>query len=149
MPLKEQLNSDLRDSLRSQEEVRKGTIRLILAAIHNAEIAAGKPLDDASTNAVLAREAKQRRESIEEFGKAGRADLVAKESAELEVILQYLPPQLSREEIEAAVRQSISQVGATGPADKGKVMGPIMAQLRGKADGSVINEIVTEILSHG
>ena len=148
MPLKEQLNSDLRDSMRSQNEVRKGTIRLILSAVHNAEIAAGKPLDDAGINVVLAREAKQRRESIEEFGKAGRADLVAKESAELEVVLEYLPPQLSREEIEATVRPLIAQLGAKGPSDKGKVMGPVMAQLRGKADGSVINEVVTQLLAN-
>ena len=147
MPLKDQLSSDLRDSLRGQNEVRKGTIRLILSAIHNAEIAAGKPLDDAGVNTVLAREARQRRESIEEFGKAGRSDLVAKESAELEVVLQYLPPQLSRPEIEAAVRPVIARIGAKGPADKGKVMGPIMAELRGKADGSLINEVVTELLS--
>src|ERR1051325_11243980 len=102
MPLKEQLNSDLRDSLRGQEEVRKGTIRLILSAVKNAEIEAGKPLDDAAVAEVLSRQAKQRRESIEIFDKAGRSDLVAKESAELEIILHYLPAQLSREETEAA-----------------------------------------------
>jgi uncharacterized protein len=147
MPLKDQLSSDLRDSLRGQDEVRKGTIRLILSAIHNAEIEAGRPLDDAGVNAVLATQAKQRRESIDLFGKAGRTDLVAKESAELEVVLQYLPPELSREEIAAAVRPVIARVGAKGPADKGKVMGPVMAELRGKADGSVINQVVTELLS--
>jgi len=147
MALKEQLNADLRESLRGQNEVRKGTIRLILSAIRNAEIAAGKQLDDAGLNGVLAREARQRRESIEEFGKAGRSDLVAKESAELEVVLSYMPPQMSRAEIEEAARKVIAQVGAKGPADKGKVMGPLMSQLRGKADGSEINEVVTEILA--
>ena len=147
MPLKEQLNSDLRESLRGQEEVRKGTIRLILSAIKNAEIEAGKPLDDAGVAEVLNRQAKQRRESIEIFGKAGRSDLVEKESAELEIILHYLPAQLSREETEAAVREVIAQVGAKGPADKGKVMGAAVARLRGKAEGSLINEIATELLT--
>ena len=145
MPLKEQLNADLRDSLRSGDETRKGTIRMVLAAIRNAEIAAGKAFEDDGINGVLAKEAKQRRESIEEFGKANRQDLVDKESAELAVILAYLPAQMSRPEIEAAARKVIEQVGAKGPADKGKVMGPLVGQLRGKADGSEINAVVTDM----
>jgi uncharacterized protein YqeY len=145
--LKEQLNLDLRDAMRAGQEVRKNTIRLLLSALHNAEIQARHELDDAGVGAVLNREAKQRRESIEEFRKAGRGDLVAQEEAELAVLTTYLPPQLSREEIVAVVRRMLAQLGASGPADKGKVMGPIMAELRGKADGSEINAIVTELLA--
>ena len=147
MSIKDQLNTDLRDSLRSHDEVRKTTIRMVLSAVHNAEIAAGKALNDTGVNAVLAREARQRRESIEEFGKAGRADLVAKEQAELSIVLTYLPPQLSRDDIAVAARRIIEQVGARGPADKGKVMPVIIGELRGKADGGDINAVVTELLA--
>jgi uncharacterized protein YqeY len=147
MPLKEQLNADLRDSLRSGDETRKGTIRMVLAAIRNAEIAAGQQFEDEGITSVLTKEAKQRRESIEEFGKAKRQDLVDKESAELGIILTYLPAQMSRPEIEEAARKVIEQVGAKGPADKGKVMGPLIGQLREKADGREVNTIVTEMLA--
>jgi uncharacterized protein YqeY len=147
MTLKERLNEDLREALRSRDETRKGTIRMALAAVHNAEIAAGNQLDDAGVTAVLAREVKQRRESIEEFKKGNRQDLVDKEQAEIDVLMPYLPQQLSRDEIVEAARNVIAQVGATGPRDKGKVMPVIMAELRGKADGSEINAVVTELLA--
>ncbi len=147
MATKEELNADLRDSLRGRDETRKTTIRLILSAIRNGEIAAGKELDENGINTVLAREAKQRRESIEEFGKAGRSDLVAKEEAELAIVLHYLPPQLSRDEIVATARRVMGEVGARGPGDKGRVMGAIMGELRGKADGAEINAVVTELLA--
>jgi uncharacterized protein YqeY len=147
MTLKQKLNDDLREALRSQDELRKTTIRLALSAIHNAEIAAGKELDDAGVTAVLAREAKQRRESIEEFKKGNRQDLVDKEQGELDILLTYLPHQLSREEIADIARRIIAETGATGPRDKGKVMPVIMAQLRGRADGSEVNAVVTELLS--
>ena len=96
---------------------------------------------------MLNREARQRRDAIVEFGKTGRADLVAKEEAELAVISAYLPPQMAREEIVAAAAAVIERVGAKGPADKGRVMGAIMAELRGKADGSEINAVVSELLA--
>jgi uncharacterized protein YqeY len=147
MTLKERLNDDLREALRSRDETRKGTIRMALSSVHNAEIAAGNPLDDAGVTAVLAREVKQRRESIEEFKKGNRQDLVDKEQAEIDVLMPYLPQQLSRDEIVEAARKVIAQVGAAGPRDKGKVMPVIMAELRGKADGSEINAVVTELLA--
>jgi uncharacterized protein YqeY len=147
MPLKEKLNNDLREALRARDETRKTTIRLALSAVHNAEIASGSQLDDAGVTAVLAREVKQRRESIEEFGKGGRQDLVDKEQAELEILMGYLPQQLSRDEIVAEARKLIEQVGATGPRDKGKVMPVIMGALRGKADGAEINAVVSELLA--
>ncbi len=147
MTLKEQLNEELRAALRSGDDTRKTTIRLLLSAVHNAEIQAGKPLDDAGILGVVTREVKQRRESIEEYRKGNRPDLVAKEEAEMAVLSTYMPPQMSTAEIEEAARQVIEQVGARGPADKGKVMPVIMGQLRGKADGSEINRIVTDLLS--
>ena len=147
MSLREQLDADLRDALRSGEETRKVTIRGLIAAIHNAEIQTRGSLDDAAITGIVGREIKQRRDSIEEYTKGNRPDLVAKEQAELDVLSVYLPPQLSRDEIVAAARAVIERVGARGPADKGKVMGPIMAELRGKADGAEINAVVTELLS--
>jgi uncharacterized protein YqeY len=146
MALKEQLNQDLREALRSRDDTRKSTLRLALSSIHNAEIAAGKALDDEAVIAVLAKEVKQRRESIAEFRKASRQDLIDKEQAELEILLTYLPEQMSREQITEVVRRVIAQTGASGPRDKGKVMGPLMSELRGKADGAEVNAVVTELL---
>lgn len=147
MTLKELLNLDLREALRSHDETRKTTIRMALASIHNAEIAAHGELDEAAVIAVLGKEAKQRRESIEEFGKANRQDLLDKEQAELDIIVTYLPRQMSRDEIIAEARMAIARAGATGPRDKGKVMPLLMGALRGKADGAEINAVVTELLS--
>jgi uncharacterized protein len=147
--LRDQLNSDLHDAMRASDETRKTALRLAIASVKNAEIQAGKPLEDADVLNILNREVKQRRESIEEFRKGRRDDLVAKEEAEMRVILAYLPPQVSREEIVEAAKRVIGQVGATGPGDKAKVMPVIMAELRGKADGRQINEVVTELLAGG
>ena len=147
MPLKERLNSDLRDAMRSGEEHRKSALRLALAALHNAEIEAGGELDDGAVLSVLAKEAKQRRESIEEFRKGDRGDLVARDQAQLAVIEPYLPPQMTREEIAEAARAVIAEVGARGAGDKGKVMPVLVSRLRGRADGREINAVVTEILT--
>lgn len=147
MSLKERLNTDLREALRQGDEHRKAALRMVLAALHNAEIQAGGDLDEGAILGILAKEAKQRRESIEEFRKGGREDLVAREEAQLAVIQQYLPQQMSREEIVEAARAAIAEVGARGPGDKGKVMPVLMKELRGRADGREINAVVTELLA--
>jgi uncharacterized protein YqeY len=146
MSLKEQLNDDLRNAMRQHEDVRRDTLRLLLASVHNAEIAAGHDLDDGETIAVIAKEAKQRRESIEEFGKANRADLVAKEEAELGVIAGYLPQQATREEIMEAARRVVQETGASGARDLGKVMPVLMQQFRGRAEGGDVKAVVRELL---
>lgn len=146
MSLKERLADDLKDAMRQHDESRKTALRMLQAAIHNAEIAEGKALDDAGVQTLVQRQARQRRESIEEFKKGGRQDLVAKEEAELAVLLSYLPPPLTKEELQEAAQQVIQQVGARGPADKGKVMPILIAQLAGRAEGREINAIVTELL---
>ena len=156
MPLKAQLTTDLQDAMRSGDETRKSTIRMLMTAVQNAEIAAvdiknpdatRQELDDDAVLAVIAKQAKQRRESIEEFKKANRTDLADKEAAELKILEEYLPAMLSRDEIVAAVREVIAETGASGLGDKGKVMPVIMKRLAGQADGRAINEVVTELLS--
>jgi uncharacterized protein YqeY len=146
MSLKEQLAADLKDAMRQRDERRRNALRLTIAALHNAEIAAGGELDEADAMGVLTTEAKRRRESIEEFRKAGREDLTEKEEAELAVLAPYLPEQLSREEIVQAARQVVDETGASGPGDIGKVMPVLMQQLRGRADGRQVNEVVRELL---
>lgn len=147
MSLKEKLRSDLRGAMRQKDEVRKRTIRLALAAITNAEVAQRKELDDPGVLAVLAKETKQRQESVEEYRKGGRDDLVAQEKAELAVLQTYLPKQLCREEIVERAKAAIEKLGATGMGQMGPVMKSLLQELRGQADGKLINQIVRELLS--
>ena len=146
MTLQERLMADLRDAMKSGDKVRLSAIRLVRAGIKNDEIAKGIPLNDAGVIDVLSREVKQRRESIDEFAKANRRDLLTKEEAELAVILEYLPQQMSREEVLTLARQLIGEVGAQGPRDKGKVMSQLMPELKGKAEGRLVNEVVNQLL---
>jgi len=144
--LKQKLTDDLKQAMRAGDKVRRSVIRLAMAAIKNAEIARHAALDDTDILGIIAKEARQRQESIEAFRQGNRQDLVAQEEAELAVLKEYLPRQMTREEIIAAARQVIEEVGAQGPSDKGKVMPQLIAQLKGKADGREINAIVTELL---
>jgi hypothetical protein len=145
--LKEKLEADLRQAMKNRDNVKRSVLRLLLAAIQNAEIAKRGSLDNSDVLGIVAREVKQRNESIEAFKQGDRQDLVAQEEAEMAVLKEYLPRQLSREEVINEARQVIEEVGAQGPRDKGKVMSRLMAQLKGKAGGREINEIVTELLN--
>lgn len=145
--LKEKLEADLRQAMKDRDNVKRSVLRLLLAAIQNAEIAKRGSLDNPDVLGIVAREVKQRNESIEAFKQGDRQDLVAQEEAEMAVLKEYLPRQLGREEVIIEARQVIEEVGAQGPRDKGKVMSRLMAQLKGKADGREINEIVTELLN--
>lgn len=147
MTLQDKVAGDLRQAQKSGDKTRVTVLRLVKAGVKNAEIAQGAPIDDAGVIDVITREVKQHRESITEFTKGNRQDLVAKEEAELATLMEYLPKQMSREEVVAVVRQVIEQVGATGPGDKGKVMSQLMPQLKGRADGREANDIVTELLT--
>ena len=145
--LKQKLTDDLKQAMRSGDKTKRSAIRLLMAAISNAEIARQATLEDADILGIIAKEVRQRHESIEAFKQGNRPDLVAQEEAELAVLQQYLPPQMTREEIAEAARQVIAEVGAGGPADKGKVMPKLIAQLKGRADGREINVVVSELLS--
>jgi uncharacterized protein YqeY len=152
MGLREQLADDLKDAMRQQDERRKRTIRLVLAAIKQAETeldANGQRvhLDDDGILAVFVSQIRQREESIVEYRKGRRPDLVAEEEAEMAILRSYLPRQLTREEIEVEARRVIAEVGASGPRDMGKVMKPLVTSLRGRADGKVVNEVVRELLA--
>jgi hypothetical protein len=144
--LKQKLTDDLRQAMRSGDKVRRSVIRLVMAAIKNTEIAQQATLADADILGVIAKEVRQRHESIEAFKLGDRHDLLAQEEAELAILNEYLPRQMSREEIVAAARQVIEEVGALGLGDKGKVMPNLIAQLKGRADGREINAVVTELL---
>jgi len=148
MSLAQKIRTDLEQALRKSDKLRCSVLRLALSGIRNAEIAQQKTLDDSGILIVIDKEAKMRRESIEAFEKGNRPDLVAKETAELAILLEYLPEQLTREEIVAAARKVISELGAESPKDKGKVMSQLMPQLRGKAQGQEVSEVVTELLSN-
>ena len=144
--LKQKLADDLRQAMKGGDTVKRSTIRLLMASIKNAEIARNAAISDTDILGVISKEVRQRQESIESFKQGNRQDLVDKEAAEMAVLQVYLPQQMSREEIIKAARQVIAEVGAQGPADKGKVMPRIIAQLKGKADGREINAVVTELL---
>jgi len=149
MALKDSIQEALWGALKRQQRVEVATLRLLLSEIKNAEIAQQKPADDNKVLDVITKEVKRRRESIEAFKQGNRSDLVAQEEAELAVLMSYLPEQMSRAEIVAAARQVVDAVGATGPSDKGKVMSQLMPQLKGKADGKEVSEIVSELLAGG
>jgi uncharacterized protein YqeY len=156
MALKEQISADLKSAMKDGDLVRRETLRSLLTAVNNAEVArvnvkdesaSRQELGDSDILDVFQKQAKQRRESIVEYEKAGRSDLAERERAELEIIEGYLPKQMSREEIVAEVTAIIAATGASGPSDKSKVMPPIMRKLKGQADGRLINEVVTELLA--
>ncbi|MDA0770028.1 MAG: aspartyl-tRNA amidotransferase [SAR202 cluster bacterium Casp-Chloro-G4] len=146
MPLKEQLNNDLKDAMRSGDTERRSTIRFLLSAIHNDEIAKQTELDDDGIIQVLTKQAQQRRDSITAFQGANRQDLVDKEQSELELIAAYLPEQMSEDEVRGIVQQVLTDTGASGPQDMGKVMGQLMPKVRGKADGKMVSNMVNQML---
>jgi len=146
-PLKQKLMDDLKQAMKNREKVRSSVIRLVMAAIKNAEISRQAALEDTDILGIIAKEVRQRQESIEAFKQGNRPDLVAQEEAEMTILNEYLPQQMTREEIIAAAQKVIEEVGAQGPSDKGKIMPKLIAQLKGRADGREINTIVTELLT--
>ena len=146
MSLKNRLLEDMRSAMKARDSFRKNILSMARAAILQAEKDQMVELDDEGVIQVLSKEVKLRKEALEEFKKAGRQDLVEKNQKEIEILQEYLPQQLSEEEIEELVRETIEQVGANSMKDMGKVMGAIMPKVRGRADGSLVNKIVKEYL---
>ena len=149
MSLKTQLMDDMKAAMKAKEEgkAKLAVIRMVRAAIKQAEIDGKKELDDNDIMALISKEVKMRRDSIDEFKKGNRDDLVAKNEAEIEVLMAYLPEQLSEAEVRALVEEAIAATGASTPKDMGKVMGALMPKVKGRADGKMVNAIVKELLA--
>jgi uncharacterized protein YqeY len=132
--------------MKARDDARRDTVRFALAAIQNEEVAKRGDLDDPAIEAVLRKQTKMRRESIEAFVKGGRTELAAKETKELEILESYLPKQLDEAAVRAAAQRAIAETGATGPKEQGKVMQKLMPELKGQADGGMVSRVVSELL---
>ncbi len=147
--LADQIQADLTTAMKARDSETVATLRMVIAAIKNARVAAGASgeVTDEQTLELLTREAKKRTEAAEAYAQGGRDDLSEKERRELEIIRRYLPEQLSEDEVRGVVDEAIAQTGASGPGDLGKVMSRVMPQIKGRADGKVVNAIVRERLA--
>ena len=147
MNVKEQLQADLKTAMLNKDELRKNVIRFTIAAIKNAEIAKpGHELTEAEMLAILTTEVKRRKDTLTELEKANRPELLKEESAQLEVLMQYLPKQMSRAEIVTAAQAVMTEINANGPQATGQIMKRLMADLKGKADGKLVSEVVNELM---
>ncbi|MDD9268675.1 GatB/YqeY domain-containing protein [Paenibacillus sp. GCM10023248] len=146
MSLSDRLNEDMKQAMKSQDKFKLSVIRMVRSTIKNAEIELKRALDDNEVLDVLTREIKQRKDSLQEFSKAGRDDLADNLKAELTILTEYMPQQLSEEEVKAIVQQTIQQIGASSKADMGKVMTALMPQVKGRADGKLVNQLVQQLL---
>jgi len=145
--LKERIDIDFKQSLKNQEKLRLSTLRLLISEIRNAEIAKQRELSEDELISVIKSEIKRRDQAITEYQKASRVDLVEKEKAERDILSAYLPEQLSEDEVEKLVRDVIAELNAGGSVQVGTVMGRVMAQVKGKADGNTVRRIVERLLS--
>ncbi len=146
MSIRERLEEDIRNAMRSRSQQRLEALRFLKSAINRVEIDRRVTLDDDGITEVVVRQVKDRRDSIRMFQEGNRQDLVEKETADLAILEEYMPPQLEEAELVALIEQTIKQVGAETIRDKGKVMGRLMPQVQGKADGQQVNAIVTRLL---
>ncbi|HBT38569.1 MAG: GatB/YqeY domain-containing protein [Thermotoga sp. 50_1627] len=147
MDLKSRLNQDLKEALKAKDEVKLRTVRMLLAAIKNFEVEKMTPVTDEDIFQIMSKEIKKRQEAIEMYEKGGRQDLAQAERQEIEVIQSYMPKQLSEEEIKEIAKKVISELNLKGPKDVGVAMKAIMPQVKGRADGKLVNRIVSELLS--
>lgn len=147
MSLNERLNEDMKQAMRSQDKFKLSVIRMVRSAIKNIEIDQRKTLDDTEVLDVLSREIKQRKDSLQEFQNAGRDEMANSLQAEIAILMEYLPQQLTEEEVKVIVQQTIQEVGASSKADMGKVMGALMPKVKGRADGKIVNQFVQQLLT--
>jgi uncharacterized protein YqeY len=145
--LADRLQSELKDAMRVHDDLRRDTLRMAIASVYNAGKQARRPLTDDEVVGVLAREVKSRRESIDAFEKAGRTELADKERQEVAILGEFLPEQLSQDELQDMVRAAIAETGATSARDLGKVMGILSPRTRGRADGKVVSGMVAQELA--
>jgi uncharacterized protein YqeY len=146
MSLAERLNEDMKQAMKSQDKFKLSVIRMVRSSIKNLEIDLKRALDDNEVLDVLGREIKQRKDSLQEFEKAGRDDLADNLKAELVILAEYQPQQLTEDEVKAIVQETIEQVGASSKADMGKVMTALMPKVKGRADGKIVNQFVQQLL---
>lgn len=146
MNLSERLTDDMKQAMKNQDKFKLSVIRMMRASVKNLEIDLKRPLDDNEVLEILSREVKQRKDSLQEFKKAGRDDLVADLVVEIEIISQYLPEQLTEEEIQEIVTQTIHELGASSKADMGKVMSALLPKTKGRADGKLVNQFLQQLL---
>ncbi|KPB05307.1 GatB/YqeY domain-containing protein [Bacillus sp. CHD6a] len=147
MSLLERLNTDIKQAMKDKDKEKLSVLRMVKSSIQNESIKHGRDLSEEEELTVLSRELKQRKDSLQEFDKAGREDLVHKLQGEIAIVEHYMPEQLSEDELSAIVQQTIAEVNATSKADMGKVMGALMPKVKGKADGSLVNKLVQQHLS--
>ena len=147
MTLQDRIESAMRDAMRARDERRTQTLRMAMSAAHNREIELGRPLADEDYLEILGKQVKQRRESIEAFRAGGRETMAANEEAEAAILAEFLPEPLSAEELESLVRAAIAESGASSPTDLGRVMGKVVPQTKGRADGKVVSDLVRQLLS--
>jgi uncharacterized protein YqeY len=148
MTLIEQISHDITEAMKARDAARLSALRMVKAALMNGEVSKGRPLEEPEAQQVLASLIKQRRDSIEQFKSGGRTDLVDKETAEIAVLEKYAPPAASAADVERAVDAAITETGASGPKDMGRVMKAVMSALAGQSvDGKVVNELVRKRLT--
>ncbi len=144
MNLKEQLTNDLKESMKNKEQVKKSVVTLIRAAIKQKEVDERVELNDEAVLDIISKQMKQRNDALEEFKKAGRDDLISQTEEEIQVLLSYLPKQLTDDELRVLIKEAIDKTGASSSKDMGKIMGMLMPKTKGKADGKRINTLVSE-----
>ena len=147
MSLRGRLDEDLKQAMRDKNVALRDVLRFLRSEIHNQEIASQKPLDDDGIRSVLVKLAQERRDSIAAFKEAGRTDLVEAEETGLSIVMEYLPQQMTSDKIREIALTVVKDVGAAGPRDMGKVMGPLISRTRGRANGGEVSEVVKEILA--
>jgi len=146
MNLSERLNEDMKQAMKSKDKFTLSTIRMVRSTIKYLEIDLKRTLDDNEVLDILSREIKQRKDALQEFESAGREELAASTKAEIEIIIKYLPEQLSEEEIKAIVQETIQETGASSKSEMGKVMSALMPKVKGRADGKLVNQAVQQFL---
>ena len=147
MTLKERLLNDLKDAMKDKDTIRKDTIQLIRAAVLKIEKDKRITLDDEGISEVLAKEFKSTRDALSEIEKSGREDLIQKANRELQIIQQYMPEQLTEEQVETIVKEAISETGAVSAKDMGRIMKVVMPKVKGRSDGNMVNSVVKRLLS--